>query len=248
MWTFLFANLRNYRRNRPVTTVAGRLTQAAALPKLYHIVHVDRLGSILADGCLFCDAAIGNRQGTGTMIGMSTIKRRRLTLELSSHPGLYVGSCVPFYFCPRSVMLYLLYQANHPDLAYRGGQGPIVHLERDLHAVANWANTNAKRWAFTLSNAGARYFEDRCDLNQLHEINWNAVNARKWAGPGISSQLKEGKQAEVLVEEHVPWELVERIGVFSKVTYQNVANAIAQTAHRPVVEVRPEWYYRRGER
>ena len=30
-------------------------------------------------------------------------------------------------------------------------------------------------WAFTLSNAGAYYFKDRADLNQLDEIKWDAV-------------------------------------------------------------------------
>lgn len=52
---------------------------------------------------------------------------------LNSHPGLYVGQCVPFYFCPRSVMLYVIYCANHDELSYRGGQGPILHLEADLY-------------------------------------------------------------------------------------------------------------------
>lgn len=61
---------------------------------------------------------------------MSGIKQRRLNeLTLSSHPGLDVGDCVPFYFRPRSVMLYLVYQGNHPEMAYRGGQGPILHFE-----------------------------------------------------------------------------------------------------------------------
>ena len=213
------------------------------MPKLYHIVHVDRLGSIIADGRLMCDASMANRQGTGTVIGMSAIKQRRLTLPLRSHPGLRVGCCVPFYFCPRSVMLYLLYQGNHPELSYRGGQGPIVHLEFDLHAVANWADANGKRWAFTLSNAGAYYFEDRCDLGQLHEVNWAAVNAAQWSGAGVPSLTKEGKQAEFLVEEQVPWELVERIGVFNNVTYQNTTNATQHAAHRPGIDVRPDWYY-----
>ena len=68
---------------------------------------------------------------------MNQIKERRLKeLTLSSHPGLHVGDCVPFYFCPRSIMLYLIYRANHPELAYRGGQKPIVHLEADLQQVA----------------------------------------------------------------------------------------------------------------
>ena len=106
-----------------------------ARPKIYHIVHVDRLPSILQDGCLWCDSEIarGNRQGT--TIGLSKIKQRRLDeLTLRSHPDLHVGDCVPFYFCPRSVMLYMIHRGNHPELSYHGGQGEILHLEADLHA------------------------------------------------------------------------------------------------------------------
>jgi hypothetical protein len=102
-------------------------------PKIYHIVHVDRLPSIVTDGYLWCDAEIVRRTPPGTTIGMNGIKQRRLNeLTLSSHRDLHVGTCVPFYFCPRSIMLYLIYQANHPELTYRGGQGPIIHLEADL--------------------------------------------------------------------------------------------------------------------
>jgi len=143
-----------------------------AQPKLYHIVHVDQLRSIVADGHLWSDRELSRRasQGieAGTTIGMGGIKQRRLNeLQLTSHPELFVGDCVPFYFCPRSVMLYLIHQANHPELTYRGGQEPIVHLETDLHAVVLWAEHQGQRWAFTLSNAGARYFEDRCDLGKM---------------------------------------------------------------------------------
>ena len=47
---------------------------------------------------------------------------------------------MPFYFCPRSVMLYLIHKANHPELDYHGGQGAILHLESDLNTVIAWAN------------------------------------------------------------------------------------------------------------
>lgn len=209
-----------------------------AQPKVYHIVHVDRLASIVADGCLWCDAEIARRTPPGTTIGMSVIKQRRLAeLALSSHPDLKVGGCVPFYFCPRSVMLYLIYQGNHPDLSYRGGQGSIIHLEADLHAVVAWANQQHRRWAFTLSNAGSYFFEDRCDLAQLHEIDWNAVQATDWR------QCKEGKQAEFLVQDSFPWQLVERIGVQSRAIFQQAANALPANGHRPPVEIRADWYY-----
>lgn len=134
-------------------------------PKLYHIVHVDRLASIIASGGLLSDSEIAIHNYAGTTIGMNSIKQRRLNnLTLTSYPGLYVGQCVPFYFCPRSIMLYLIHQANHSELVYRGGQEPIVHLQVDLLASVQWASEQRQRWAFTLSNAGSYYFEDRCEM------------------------------------------------------------------------------------
>lgn len=214
-----------------------------AQPKLYHIVHIDRLCSILADGCLWCDAEVSRRDLAGTNIGMNAIKSRRLNKNIQSHPRLMVGDCVPFYFCPRSIMLYLIYQRNHKDLTYRGGQEPIIHLQADLHSTVEWANSNEKRWAFTLSNAGSIYFEDRGDPGQLDEINWKAVEENKWSGQGVSRSVKEGKQAEFLLEHHFPWHLVERIGVCSNAIAQQVYQRLSAINHRPAVEIKVDWYY-----
>ena len=207
-------------------------------PKIYHIVHVDRLKSIIASKILWCDAEMAKRAKTGTEIGMSSIKARRLNeLTLTSQPGLFVGQCVPFYFCPRSIMLYVIHQANHSELAYKGGQSEIVHLEFDLYSAVEWAGANGRRWAFTLSNAGSRYFEDRSDLAQLDEIDWDAVKATNWV------KCKDGKQAEFLVEGNFPWELIERVGTCNNATYRQAAHALATSAHKPKLEVRAEWYY-----
>jgi hypothetical protein len=148
-------------------------------PKIYHIVNVDRLHSIAEARELLCDREVLRRQPPGTTIGMASIKQRRLhELRLTVYPDLFGGDCVPFYFCPRSVMLYLIYQGNNAELTYRGGQDPIVHLEADLHSVVNWATNNNRRWAFTKSNAGARYVEHISDLGRLDEIDWGAVADR----------------------------------------------------------------------
>jgi hypothetical protein len=174
---------------------------------------------------------------------MKSIKERRLRTALASHPTLTVGQCVPFYFCPRSIMLFFIHKGNHPELPYREGQAPIIHLEADFQAAVAWSDTTKRRWAFTLSNAGSLYFEDRANVAQLDEINWDAVAARKWSGPGISSAVKEGKQAEFLVEERFPWHLIERIGVQSEAVYLQAANLLAGNVHRPKLEILEEWYY-----
>lgn len=211
-------------------------------PNIYHIVHVDRLPSIITDGYLWCDEEMARRTeaqaDVGTAIGMSSIKQRRLTeLSLDSHPGLYVGQCVPFYFCPRSVMLYVIHRASRDELSYRGGQGPILHLEADLQDAVHWADSNKRRWAFTLSNAGAYYFEDRADLAQLDELDWAAINAQYW------QNCKEPKQAEFLLERSFPWELVRRVGVSSQRFYTEVRAALAAGKHQPHLAIMPGWYY-----
>jgi hypothetical protein len=206
-------------------------------PKIYHITHVDNLRSIVEGGGLISDATIVQRDGPPMTIGMSKIKQRRLALPVSSYPGDCVGDYVPFYFGPRSVMLFLMYRGNHPEVTYTGGQGPIVHLEADLTEVVAWADTIGKRWAFTLSNAGAYYAEFRTNLEDLDQIDWNAVTARNWQG------LREAKQAEFLVHGDFPWELVSKIGVMSVGILQQVETILSESNHRPKIAVEPNWYY-----
>ena len=216
------------------------MTKPPHQPKLYHITHVDNLRGIVADGCLLSDGEMIARGGAAQTIGMSSIKRRRVEeLEVDCRLGTKVGDYVPFYFCPRSVMLYVVYCANHPELSYRGGQGPIVHLEADLYTVIRWAEDNAKPWAFSLSNAGAYYTEFRSRADELDELNWTAIEATDFR----AADVKEAKQAEFLVYEQFSFDLVERIGVRSAAIQAQAAAAITGGNHRPVVEVRPDWYF-----
>lgn len=209
-------------------------------PKIYHILHVDRLPSVLASGGLLPDTQMNGRNGCGTVIGMHELKAHRLTRSIDGHDRLTVGGCVPFYFCSRSMMLYVIHRANHASLAYRGGQRPIVHLEADMRAVVDWANRQGRRWAFTLGNASANYAEFRTSLAQLSDVNWQAVLGTDFSTPAT----KDAKQAEFLLEGGFPWELVERIGVIDNTVAQGVFDAMsARDSHRPQVEIMRGWYY-----
>jgi len=216
------------------------MTAPPQRPKIYHITHVDNLRSIVAGGGVLSDREMHSGDGAGRSIGMTEIKRRRLEeLEVHCHPGTKVGDYVPFYFCPRSIMLYVIHQANHPDLTYRGGQELIVHLETDLHTTIRWAETHKTLWAFSLSNAGAHYTEFRSRTNELHQLDWPAIAASDFR----TAEVKEHKQAEFLLYKQFPFDLVDRIGVQSNTVQAKATAAVAGAHHRPAIEVRRDWYF-----
>jgi len=216
------------------------MSKPPAKPKIYHITHVDNLTRIITRGGLFSDARMLKEGGPDQAIGMSKIKQRRLKeIEVTCRRGTMVGEYVPFYFCPRSVMLYLIYRGNHPELDYRGGQDPIIHLEADLYQVVEWADNKGVPWAFSLLNAGAYIVEFRSNLQDLHELDWKAITATDFRDPDI----KERKQAEFLIYDFFPFELVERIGVYDETIRAKVRRALAGSKYKPLIEIRRDWYY-----
>jgi hypothetical protein len=216
------------------------LSPPPSRPRIYHITHVDNLKSIAQCDELWSDGLCRNKNLSQKQVGMSAIKARRLfELEVGCHPGTKVGDYVPFYFCPRSIMLYLFYRGNHPDLDYTEGQRPLVHLEADVHEVVQWAERKQVHWAFSDRNAGTRYAVFYKDLRQLNKVDWNAVAATDFR----DSNVKEGKQAEFLVYGTFPWVLVRRIGVRDQTVAKRATEALIGGRHRPVVSVEAGWYY-----
>lgn len=216
------------------------MTHVPANPKIYHITHVDNLAAITRAGALWSDAKRLELELDSEVVGILNIKERRLKhLTVMCHPGTNVGEYVPFYFCPRSIMLYVLYKGNLPGLTYRGGQGPIIHLVADLRRTVAWAEANGHRWAFSDRNAAAAYADFFSDLDDLDQVNWDAIEARDFRDASVS----EGKQAEFLVHESFPWKLVEKIGVINAPVLQRVEGVLAEAAHKPLAKCEPLWYY-----
>ncbi len=206
--------------------------------KIFHITHIDNLKSIIDDNGIWSDSEMLTQGKEYNNVGISSIKTRRMNMLIDCYKGDFVGDYVPFNFCPRSVMLYLLHCSNHQDLLYRGGQAPIVHLQADLQSTVRWADKKAVRWAFTSSNAGAAYTLFYNNLDYLNEIDWEAVNSLDFR----NTQIKEFKQAEFLINKQFPWRLVEKIGAFSAGILHQVEKLSVGSQHKPQLAVKPDWY------
>ncbi|MEP0841302.1 MAG: DUF4433 domain-containing protein [Phycisphaerae bacterium] len=200
---------------------------------IYHITHVDNLPGIIRDGKLWSDAQRRKRKIPCTNIGYSHIKDRRLTRKVPVAVKGMLGDYVPFNFCSRSVMLYVIWR-GHDD--YQGGQKTIVHLVSSVEA----AMETGRPWAFTDRHADLAYANFFDDWQHQDEVDWEVMRLRQWGG---NDDQKERRQAEFLVHDWFPWAAIERIGVIDILMADKVRQIVAEATHVPRVCVQRGWYY-----
>lgn len=197
---------------------------------IYHITDVTNLPGILADGGLHSDAVMAGRDPT--VIGYDHIKKRRLEeIQVPCCGGRFVGEFVPFYYCPRSPMLYVINQGKTGRPA--GCQTSIIHL---VSAVST-AVRLGRAWAVSDGNAGASYTSFFASLDALDSLDWGAISAKYW-----QSQLHE-KQAEFLVADFFPWTSILGIGCHNTAIAERVRALLVDRPHQPNVQVKSDWYY-----
>lgn len=200
-------------------------------PDIFHITHVENLAGIIAAGGLFSDSALAAQKNAVTNIGYTQIKAGRLTKPVPSYPGTTVGQFVPFYFCPRSVMLYVVNRGNTglPP----GCQVDIAHLVSRVSVASKHG-----QWAFTTMNAAAAFTTQfYTSLNHLSHVQWWAMAQTHW------QQCKDERQAEFLVRDFFPWTAVQEIWVHGGPAAQRLQALLQGAHHQPTVHVRPDCYY-----
>jgi len=206
------------------------VTSVPADPLIYHITHVDNVPGILREGGLWSDAQRIARNLVSTNIGHVHIKQRRLNRPVMTRAGGKLGDYVPFNFCPRSVMLYVVGR-GHGD--YSGGQADIVHLVSRVSIATNLG----RPCAFTDRHAELAHALHFDDLARLGEVPWHVMDEQYW------SSVREERQAEFLVHEFYPWTAVFEVAAMTAPVAQRVQQAIHASQHHPTVSIRPQWYY-----
>ncbi len=204
---------------------------------IYHITHLRNLASILIQGGLCCDVLTAERALNPISIAHSHIKERRARRQVPVAAGGTLADYVPFYFAPRSPMLYVI---NRGAVAgYTEGQHPIVHLVASAERVAQ----EGLLFAFTDGHADmviSRFFED---LQALDQIDWKVMQATFWNDTDEDGDRKRRRQAEFLVHRFFPWTLIQAIGVISTQMAHEVQQILHASTHHPQVTVNQRWYY-----
>jgi hypothetical protein len=214
------------------------MTPTIPVPTLVlHFTHLDHLPSIVRGGLLADTQAQASGQLT-VEVGNHGIKEARRRRAVTVAPYGVVADYVPFYFAPRSPMMFAIDRGNVPT--YQGGCKDLIYLvstvqrlgEEDFPIVLTDRNA---------SLAVTTFSADVAKLSEL--VDWPLMKERYWANTLDDPDRMERRMAECLVHRTVPWSAIVEIGVFDRTRADRVTDTLHRLGARTRVVVRRNWYF-----
>ena len=205
--------------------------------KIYHITHWKNLKEILASGCLLPHRTIVEN-GVGYInIAHSNIRYKRECTTVPIESAGFLNQYVPFYFAPRSPMLYTINKGNVEG--YKEGQASVIYL---ISSTEKAERANLK-FVFTDGHpimALTNFYTSTRDLNK---VDWSVMKSRMWNDTVGQPDRKRQRQAEFLVEDSFPWQLITNIVVYSKKIESSVKSLLAEQEHKPRISIDRPLYF-----
>ena len=206
---------------------------------IYHITNMGNLSGIIHAKGLWSDTERVRQGIENVNIAHNHIKERRRRTPVPVGSGGVVADYVPFYFCPRSPMLYAIHRGQVDGCEH--GQQAVVHLCAQVSDAMN-----ATQWC---ASDGHTDITSLCRFiattDEFSLLDWEAIRSPAWGYPQFTSDSdkKRRKQAEFLVRTFFPWRLFIGIGVMDAEAQGRVEELLVQSEHKPQVYIKREWYF-----
>ena len=132
-------------------------------------------------------------------------------------------------------MLYVISRGGVEG--YAEGQQPVIYLQ----STAETVDEAGLNWVFTEGHADMGYTDFFDDFRDLTEVDWPLMKERYWHDTNDDPDRKRKRQAEFLVHQFFPWELVSYVGVYDRSVAERVSAIIGE--EMPEIGIQPDWYY-----
>jgi hypothetical protein len=204
-----------------------RASYTPGLPDVFHFTHERNLAAIVRLGELRCHRTAPCEEDIADV----EIKGHRARKPVPLNPRGVVADYVPFYFATRSPMLYRLVRQGLD-------QGEVVYLRTSTERLL----TTERPVVVTDGNAASHITRFHPPERLLEVVDWEIMSARIWADTDEDGDRKRRRQAELLVHEHLPLEVIEEIGVLDEDGADRVL-ALLDGRRAIAVNVRTGWYF-----
>ena len=215
---------------------------------IFHITAIANLPAIADEGALCSKSLLSDNNMEYSNIAYQGAQGRRAVKLVELDPGGAIHDYVPFYFAPRSPMLFTINKGNVPDCSHR--QEDIVHF------ITTAESTDDAGLSSVFFNYNATLDIAECfnDLDDLDQIDWDLFfefpridgYCRYWHSrmdnPRYVRRM-ETRQAEFLVHERVPLDLIGGIGTYDQEKADEVQRILADADVELPVQVKSGWYF-----
>jgi hypothetical protein len=174
----------------------------------YRVTHRDNLAHILQHGLV--NKKHENADPNFVAIGNPEIIDVRSTTAVNLEGYGFIGEYVPFYFTPRSIMLYNILTGYFAPKVPRRSEEEIIVLRCLIEVLVQQG-----RWFFTDGQANDEETSHFANVKDLNKIDWNCIQSSNFTKSDGDYDRQRRYQAEFLLYDSVSISCVESISVYS---------------------------------
>ncbi len=204
---------------------------------IYHISSKANLSKILEHGGLLPKNREGELSSLPINIAYEGIQQRRSETEVPIAPFGTLHDYIPFYFAPRSPMLFAIHHGKIKG--YSGGQKDIIYFISSSEV----ASDNKLPFVFTDGHAVMAFSEFYNQQEDLDKVDWQIMNDSFWGDTPEDPDRKRRRQAEFLVKDFMPLSCIKGIAVIDADSEKFVKKLLNEYGIPMKVSVKYEWYY-----
>lgn len=212
-----------------------------SIPKnipIYNFTDAKNLPGILEAGRIYCKSDLPP-DAHKTNISHYDIQQVRQRKKVRCGPGGVLHDYVPFYFAPRSPMMFAISRGNVENCS--SDTKRLVYFVSSLDRVQR----SGLRVVFSDGQATKAFTKIYDDPASLGKIDWPLMRVRYWHDTDEDPDRKRRRQAEFLVHASFPWEAVEYLAVKNANMKRRLDKYLSKTwPHKTKpVKVQPGWYF-----
>jgi hypothetical protein len=202
----------------------------------YRITHIENLPLILQRGIVCKRHPMASTEYIN--IGNRDVIQVRDNEPVRLNGYGNIGDYVPFYFTPRSLMLFNIITGYWAPLVPKRNKSDILVIRCVITELAK-----LEKWFFTNGQGNDMVSSHFNDLKQLEEIDWDIIQKSEFSKSDGDYDRPRRYQAEFLVKDSVPVDSIESLVVFNQAAADKVAQTLRENNTNLAVHIHPSYFF-----
>ncbi len=202
----------------------------------YRITHISNLFHLLQNGIVNKHHPDANNEyidiGNPQIIDV----RSKMPVKIANYGN--IGDYVPFYFTPKSMMLFNIITGHRHPIVPRRNRSEILVIRCLISNLVK-----LRQWFFTDGQANDMASNHYNDMTNLGQIDWGNIQNSDFSKSDGDYDRPRRYQAEFLVHRHVPLTCVESLNVYNDQAANIVTNVLYQNNINLAVNIQPQYFF-----